>query len=244
MAQPARWQRNFSFGGRVPWAVGLLIGLTAVLSLLAAFVDRHGAALFAWTALAPAEVWRGQVWRLATWFFFEPSPLGLIFNCLMFFWFGPQLAGQWGSRRFITVFGAVMLATGIGTCLIGLVDPLVFANTYLGGTALSTAMVVTWGLWFPDSVIRIYFVIPIRAYWVAWLTVAVTVIYAMYSGWTHWLPELLSEASVLLWMYRATLVRRWKGSVGSFASGSKKPSERRGVVVDFTPRDRKDREPN
>jgi membrane associated rhomboid family serine protease len=241
MLRPKPWQQNFSFGGRLPWAVGLLIAITVVLSLLTAFGDRHAGGLFDLVCLRPADVWRGQLWRLVTWPFVEPSPLGLVFTCLALYWFGAPLAEQWGSRRFLLLVASAMLVAGGGTCLIALVDAEVLARTYLGGWAMITALVLAWGLWFPDRVIRIYFVIPIRGYWVARLTVIVTVVFAVYSGWAGYLPELLAEASVLAWLFRRSILGRWSNLRRSFDARRRegKPAKgarpERGIVVELRP---------
>jgi hypothetical protein len=44
---------------------------------------------------------------------------------------------------------------------------------------MTTALVVGWGLTYPDNIVRIYLVLPIRGFWMAWGTVALTVAYAV-----------------------------------------------------------------
>jgi membrane associated rhomboid family serine protease len=247
-----RWQQSFSFGGHLPWAVGLLLSVIVVLSLLVAFSDRHLSSLFHAASLIPGDVWRGQVWRLITWTFVEPGPLGLILGCLSIFWFAPDLAGEWGSRRFLAVFGGVVLAAAIGTCLVALVDRPVLTHAYLGIWPLVTALVVAWGLWFPDRVVRLFFVLLIRGWWLAWLTVAITVVYAVYVGWDSLLPELLAEASILAWAFRRTIFARWSKARRSMkarrreADRIKSVRKRGKVVVDYLravePPDSKDRD--
>ena len=212
MARTARsspWQSRFSFGGRLPWSVGLVLCVTVALSLAVAFGDRHAGGLFELLSLVPADVWHGQVWRLLSWPFIEPSPFGLIFACLFLYWFGRDLAAEWGDRQWLTVFGGVAAVAAVGTCLVARVDPPVMDHAYLGGWGLASAMVVAWGLWFPHRVVRIYFIIPITGYWLAWLTVAITVVFAIYSGWEGYLPELFAEGSILAWLYRRLLVAKW-----------------------------------
>ena len=204
----ARWHETFSLGGRLPWAVGLALCVTVGMSLGVALADRH-AGLFDLVSLAPREVWRGQLWRLPSWLFVEPGPLALVFGCLFLYWFGRDLAEAWGSGRWLAIFGGVALASAVGTCLVAQVDAAVMARAYLGGWALSSSMVVAWGLWFPERVVRIYFILPIRGFWIAWLTVAVTVVYAVYAGWEGYLPELFAQGSILGWLYRRVVFARW-----------------------------------
>jgi membrane associated rhomboid family serine protease len=206
---PHRWQSPFSFGGRVPWGVGAVIVATAAVSLLAAFGDRHAGSIFELAALVPAAVWRGQVWRLVTWAVIEPSPLSLLFACLFLYWFGGDLARGWGSRRFLFVYAGVAIVAASVTCLVARFDPAVLEQTYLGGWATGCAMSVAWGLTYPDRVIRIWFILPLRGYVLAWLTVGITVVYAIYSGWERFVPELAAEGSILAWLFRARLAARW-----------------------------------
>jgi membrane associated rhomboid family serine protease len=249
-----RWQQSLTFGGRLPWAVGLLLSATVILSLSVAFGDRHAGAIFEFVSLVPANVWRGEIWRLVTWPFVEPTPLGLIFGCLFLYWFGNDLAREWGSRRFLGVFSGVMLVAALGTCLIARVDPPVLMHPYLGSWALTTAMVVAWGLWFRDRVVRIYFVLPVRGYWLAWGTVAFTVVYAIYTGWMGLLPELFAEASILAWLFRKTILSRWTKTSRSFDSRRREADRMKGarkrgrVAVDYLravePPDSKDGDSN
>ena len=206
---PRSLPERLSFGGRVPWGVGLLLVLTAVMSLLVAFGDRHLGSLFQLTALVPEAVWRGQVWRLVTWAFIEPGPLALIFGCLFLYWFGGDLARAWGSRRFLAGYLGGVVASAVATCLIGRIDDAVLATPYIGGWPTMVALTVAWGLWFPDRVIRIWFVLPIRGYVIAWATVAITIVFAIYSGWQGLVPELAAEAAILAWLFRSTVVARF-----------------------------------
>ncbi len=206
---PRRIPAHLSFGGRIPWGVGLVLAVTVAMSLLVAFGDRHVGSLFQATALVPEAVWRGQVWRLVTWAFIEPGALALVFGCLFLYWFGGELAREWGSRRFLRVYAGIVLVPAIVTCLVARIDSAVLASTYLGGWASSVALMVAWGLWFPDRVMRIWFVIPIRGYVLAWLTVAITVVLAIYSGWERYLPELAAEGAMLGWLFRRSIFSRF-----------------------------------
>jgi membrane associated rhomboid family serine protease len=245
MASANQWQRRLTFGGRLPWTIGLLLSLTVILSLVTAVGERHAGGLFELVALIPALVLRGQVWRLATWLFVEPGPWALLFAGLSLFWFGAPLTHAWGSRRFLVFYVGIMIFAAVGTCLVALFDPAVRESTYLGGWAVGVGLLVAWGLTFPTQVVRFYFLIPIRGYWIAWITVATTVVYWAYMGWTNHLPELLAEAAALGWIYRVSVLSSWWGKraqMGARAAGR----PQRGVVVDFHSGDRVDseRKPN
>lgn len=200
---------RFTFGGRLPGAVGIILAVTIVTSLVAALGSRSVASFFELGALVPERVLHGEIWRLLTWSVIEPSPLRLLFACLLLYWFGRDLANEWGSRRFFTVYFGIAMIAGIGTCLLSLFDRDILGEHHLGSVPLAAAITVAWGLWFPQRIIRIYFVIPIKGVVVAWGTVALTVACAAYYGWAHYVPSLLAEGSMLAWLYRTPLVTRW-----------------------------------
>lgn len=202
---------KFTFGGRVPGGVGLILAVTAACSLIVAFVGRHSSPLFDLAALVPSDVLRGQVWRLVTYAFIEPSPIGLIFQLLFLYWFGKDLADLWGSKRFLRVWLGLALLASVGTTVIAIADTSVREVPFLGGYALTAAFTVAWGLTFPDRRMLIYFFFPIRGVVIAWGTVAVTVILAIYMGWDHFLPELLAEGGMLALMFRSRIRRSVAG---------------------------------
>ncbi|AKU94412.1 Rhomboid family protein [Labilithrix luteola] len=209
MARRDEWLDRFTFGGRLPGTVGVILVATVAASFLAAFTSRHVAPLFELAALRPELVLRGQIWRLVTWPFVEPSPLHLIFECLFLWWFGRDLADEWGSRRFFQVWFGVTLFASVVTSIVALVDPAVRVQSYLGGMGVAEALIVGWGLWFPDRVVRIYFVLPIKGLWLAWLTIAITIVFAVYEGWEFYLPTLAAEGGMLAWLFRRSFVGRW-----------------------------------
>ncbi len=201
---------RFTFGGRIPGGVGIILALTIACSLVAAFGSRRWVELFEMGALVPERVLHGEIWRLATWSLLETRPIALLFACLILYWFGTDLAKEWGSRRFFLVYTAVTMTASVSTCLVALADASVRGQTYLGSLAVSEALIVAWGLWFPTRIIRIYFVIPIKGVVVAWGTVALTAAYAIYDGWEQLLPNVIAQASMLGWLYREPVVSRWR----------------------------------
>jgi membrane associated rhomboid family serine protease len=209
MSRPTRLLDRFTFGDRVPGAVGLLILVTVVTSLVGAFGSRHGAGLFELAALAPAKVWRGEVWRLVTWAFVETSPIGLLFSCLLLYWFGRDLVEVWGSARFVRVYLTLAITAAVGACLVARVDGDVMRASYRGSWPLAAALTVAWGLYHPDRQIRLFLILPIRGYVLAWLTVAMVVAYAIYEGWKSHVPSLVAIGAMLGWLFRRAVTARW-----------------------------------
>jgi membrane associated rhomboid family serine protease len=190
-------------------AVGLLLVLTAILSLSAAFGSRHGASLFDWLALEPARVLRGEVWRLITWTFVEPSPFHLLMGCLMLFWFASDLIEPWGSKGLFATYVGLAFLVGLVVCALGFADPDIKAYSYSGLWPMGASIAVAWGMYFPDREIRLFLIFRIRGIWLAWGTIVVTVVYAVYMGWEHYIPALVAMAAMLVWIFRRWLAKRW-----------------------------------
>ena len=201
---------RFTFGGRMPGGVGIILFTTVVLSVLTALGGHRFAAMFEAMALIPDRVLHGQVWRLLTWSFVEASPFALIFACLALWWFGSDLARVWGSRRFFLVYMAISGIAAVGTCLVTLAFPDLADHLYLGNGPLGTALTVSWGLLYPDRVIRIYFIIPIRGILFAWGTIIITLLAAVYYGLGMTLPYLFAEGAMLAWHFRKPAVLAWR----------------------------------
>lgn len=198
-------RESFTFGGRMPWSVGLLLTMVVVPSVLAAFGTRHAGPLFELLSLRAPEVLHGQVWRVVTHVLVDPSPLGLFVAGLCVYWFGSDLARDWGDAWFLRIVASLALGSGVLVTLLSLVDPSIRVHRYLGTVPLTGALVVAWGLTFPDRFVRLWFVFTIRGFWIAWGTVTLTVLYAVYRGWELELPELVTEIGVLGYLYRDTL---------------------------------------
>jgi hypothetical protein len=61
----------------------------------------------------------------------------------------------------------------------------------------------------------------------AWLTVAVTVVIAVYLGWETVLPELFAEGAIIAWIYRGVFVSRWSRMRRSMADAHRSDARRR-----------------
>ena len=200
---------RFTFGGRLPGGVGFILALTVLLSVLTALGGHAFEAMFAAMALVPGRVLHGQVWRLITWAFVETSPISLIFACLALYWFGASLAQAWGSRRFFLVYMGITAIAGVGTSLVSLIFPDLADHLYIGNGPLATALTVAWGFMYPNQSIRIYFIIPVRGIVIAWGTIIITLLVAVYMGLGVALPYLFAEGAMLAWYFRKPVVTWW-----------------------------------
>ncbi|HEY7726662.1 MAG TPA: rhomboid family intramembrane serine protease [Anaeromyxobacteraceae bacterium] len=184
-----------TFGHRLPAAVGGLLAALAALSLVNALAG--GVAGLA--ALQPALVAEGEIWRLATWSLVENDALGLIFGGLVLWWLGRDLARAWGPRRFLLTWFGFSAASGGGAVLAALLFPSRVGAAWLGPWPVLDALVMAWGLLYPERRILLYFALPISGRQLVWITPAGTLLLAAFSGVRAFVPHLIAQALVVLW---------------------------------------------
>ena len=127
-------------------------------------------------ALDMGEVFHGQVWRLFT-YLLEPYGFGsggsFVVNVLfflikvnLFFLFGRSLEQTWGSFRFnLYIFTGFVLNIIAALCMY--LSPAHFGLYASGFEYIYWAMFFAFALYNPDMEFMLYFVLPIKAKWLA-----------------------------------------------------------------------------
>lgn len=117
----------------------------------------------------------GEVWRIVTYpliYLVESRPfLGLI-SLFFFYWCGRVLEQHWGTLRLnLYYFGAVLL-----TALVALL-----ARSYAFSDYINLSLVLGVAVLAPDELVMLYFIIPVKMKWLAWLELGYT-LYAAVRG--------------------------------------------------------------
>ena len=124
-------------------------------------------------------------WQVVTYAFLHGSVSHLVFNMLGLWMFGTELEHVWGQRRFVTFYFASVLAAALTQIAVNVVmggGPTVGASGGLFGLLLAFAML------FPNRTILLFFVIPMKAKWLALLYGVLELyqgVYVMNSGVAH-----------------------------------------------------------
>ena len=99
------------------------------------------------------------LWQLATYMFLHGGLFHIGFNMLALWMFGNELEDLWGTKKFLRFY----FITGIGAAIM---TTLVGPNSYIvtiGASGAIYGLLAAYGLLFPDRIILLYFVLPIRA---------------------------------------------------------------------------------
>ena len=107
-----------------------------------------------------------------------------LFQCLMLWWFGSELEGNWGSRHFLRFYlYAILTAVALGF-LAALIPGGSFL--YTGASAGTAAILAAYGMLWPDRQVLFMFFIPMRMKWVIGLLFVVGGLFAILAGaWGH-----------------------------------------------------------
>ena len=112
----------------------------------------------------------GEVWRLVT-FVFVPaysSPFALLISLYFYYWIGSTLERQWGTAKFNLYYISGALLTVLGVVLASLIT----GNPYLtaAGTGyVNLSMFFAFAFLFPDTTVLLFFIIPVKMKWLAYL---------------------------------------------------------------------------
>jgi membrane associated rhomboid family serine protease len=101
------------------------------------------------------------IWQLATYLFLHAGFFHIIFNMFILWEFGPDLESLWGSKQFVVFY----FFTGVGA---GIIDVLASPGSpaiTIGCSGALFGVMLAYGLLFPNRLIYLYMLIPIKAKW-------------------------------------------------------------------------------
>lgn len=105
------------------------------------------------------------IWQVFTYMFLHGGPFHLLFNMYALFLFGKPLEERWGWREFLFFY----LSTGVGAGIVTFLwniwrNPLI---PTVGASGALFGLVLAFGMEFPEAVLLLFFVLPVRAKYAA-----------------------------------------------------------------------------
>ena len=100
-----------------------------------------------------------RIWQPLTYMFMHGSFDHLFFNMFSLWMFGSALENFWGSKRFLFYY----LVCGIGAGLLNMLVP--GAHVSVGASGAVYALLLAFGMMWPNNYIYLYFLVPIRTKW-------------------------------------------------------------------------------
>ena len=117
-----------------------------------------------------------QLWRLVSYGFIHDinSPMHVILNSLVIYSIGSYLENYLGTRKFIIL---VFLALISGSFFVLTTYLLGFGNSIVVGfSAVSIALVIQWGIAFPNQKMYIFGLIPLNGKNIVFLTILIEIL--------------------------------------------------------------------
>ena len=142
----------------IPGLIRIVVGMSALVFLLV-YLDPQDVSVL---DLNPAMIRRGQVWRLLTYIFIPQtlSPLWIVFVLWFLWWIGEGLERAFGAFRLTLYFLIGMIGTTIAAFFFGSN----FANSML-----IASLFYAFARFYPDEVMYVLFILPLKIKWVAWV---------------------------------------------------------------------------
>lgn len=171
----------------------LYIAVGNVAVWLLTMVNRANPFFYELLYFNPQMILSGQLWRLISYplvYLVESGPIFGLLSLLFYYWCGSVLEQYWGTLRFNVFYLSGVLLTdlaGIAIALIaraegyllGLIASYTLGIGFVGYVNLSLLLAAATVL--PEEQVRIWFVIPVKMKWLAWIDLGFT-LYSMIRG--------------------------------------------------------------
>lgn len=167
----------------------------------------------AYLTLEPYFILHGQVWRLLSWLLIPPGSFGIFTIIMLLFYYsiGTTLERTWGAFRYnLYIFGGILL-TIIGSFILYFImgSGTVFM---LYGEAFSTyyislSIFLGFALTYPEQQVMLYFIIPIKIKWLAYLDIVLLIWSMIQSSWVGRATIICSLLNVVVYFL---LTRNYK----------------------------------
>ncbi len=108
---------------------------------------------------------KGFIWQIVTYMFFHGNFFHLFVNMYALLIFGIEIERTWGSRRFLQYY--FFTGIGAGICIF-IINYFFFGGALsavptIGASGAVFGILLAFGVLFPESVILLFFVLPIKA---------------------------------------------------------------------------------
>jgi membrane associated rhomboid family serine protease len=119
-----------------------------------------------WLKLYPSRVVGYlALWELATYMFLHAGLGHLFFNMIGLWMFGAELERTWGTRRFLQYYFLAGIGAGVCVVIADLVTQAPPGIATIGASGAIFAVLMAYGLLFPDNPIWVWFLFPVKAKW-------------------------------------------------------------------------------
>ena len=167
----------------------IVISMGAVFVLDLVFMGR----LTPFLVFSKSAILTGQVWRVLSFIFIpiSTSPLFVVFVLYFYWMIGQALENEWGVARFNLFYLAVIA----GTIIAGLI------TGYATNQYLNLSLFFAFAILFPEFELRLFFILPVKVKWLAYLNAAFFAYQLIVSSWPARVALLVAVANIILFFW-------------------------------------------
>ena len=204
-------------------------------------------AVISWLSFMPGMIFQHfQVWRIFTFVLvpLDQSPLWFILTTYLYYSLGTTLEQRWGATKFTVFYGlGVLLNVIYGIVIYFIMGQPVYlelANMHY----INMSLFLSFATLYPDVRFLVYFIIPVKGKWLAWLDVAYMVYHMFFyfsAGLWFWgLLPVVAALNYLIFFWedlpdalhrgRARAAHRVNPQTINFKKAQKEVQQRKGYL--------------
>ncbi|HJB16865.1 MAG TPA: rhomboid family intramembrane serine protease [Candidatus Blautia excrementipullorum] len=175
--------------------------------------------LLSMMSLEPAMILRGQIWRLVTWVIYPPSTGNFLLFAIsiLFFYYpiGTSLERTWGTFRYnLYIFMGLLFVMAAAFLTYFITGRMYLVGSVFTTYYVSMSVFLAYAASYPDMQILLWFVIPIKMKWMAWvygiIIVYNMVTYIRYGAWVMAVPIVASFLNFILFFLSGRNMQRYR----------------------------------
>ena len=156
--QRQQWKQNPLSPSLFTDAIKFIISINFLIFILQ-YLSGMEDELFTIFGIVPSKTFGElMLWQPITYLFFHGGIWHVLINMFVLWMFGSELEKFWGKKEFLRFF----FITGIGSGLITVLFSLSSTNPVVGASGAIYGVLLAYGLLFPNRLVYLYFLIPIK----------------------------------------------------------------------------------
>jgi membrane associated rhomboid family serine protease len=116
-----------------------------------------------------------MVWQFVTYMFLHGDPFHIFFNMLTLYMFGNELERYWGTKRFVNYYFITGIGAGVCSWLVSMQSLAVI----IGASGAIYGLLLAYGLSYPNRIVYVNFLLPIKVKWLVLIMGAIQFIYSI-----------------------------------------------------------------
>ncbi len=151
-------------------AIKLIVSINFLIFILQSLSGMEDL-LFSVFGIVPSRTFgKLMLWQPFTYLFFHGGIWHVLINMFVLWMFGSELEKYWGKREFLKFF----FITGVGSGLVTILFSLGSSIPVVGASGAIYGVLLAYGLLFPNRLVYLYFLIPIKVKYLVILIGTVT----------------------------------------------------------------------